>query len=213
MFKKIAVIVLSLLLFASFTTAAKKKHVKKDEVKPVQTEVVVQKEAVVQKETTFKDKLALGYDLIDRNVYFRFWPNYNMGMEFTGGLGFTTGNQSSFTFNAGMNIIFPMYNAGSFYLNLDPGIRLGYNNGRTTIAGINATQSSFNVILGCWLEGEVFLTAISKDFSIGSSFGAGLIINPNSTSVNGNTSSSTSIGLSVALPDFSVVPLVVRYYF
>jgi len=210
MVKKSIAVVLALLFFAGIVLG-KKKPVKTEEIKEPE-----KKEVVVQKDADFKDKLSLGYDILNRNVYLRFWPNNKFGMEFTGGLGFATGSStanipSSFTFNAGMNMIFPMYNAGTFYLNLKPGIGIGFNNTSYPAVGNLDSYSinKFQVILGCWLEGEEFLTAISKNLSVSSSVGAGFLIS--STSDAGT--SATTIGFSAALPDFSIMPLVVRYYF
>ena len=208
MIKKFFIILLSILFLVVTLSAAdtKKTAVKKEESKKEETKVV-KRTPPEPKNAAFKEKIGIGIDVVNRNAQLRIWASNKLAFDVIAGLNFVGGDNSSFGLNLGGNIVFPMLDDQKLRIDLAPGMLLTYGRNSVSAGGVSFTESNLQFLFNVGLSLEVFLGPVCNDLSIGSSIGAGFGFK--NTSVESN--STTNFVFSIA-NDFTVYPVIIRYY-
>jgi hypothetical protein len=153
----------------------------------------------------FKDKMAVGFNVINRSVDVRFWPKNNFGLDLSAGLGYDN-DVTDFNFGAGIAV--PVYEGDGIFANWISGAALGL-----TASDINNnTMSIISIGINTGVEFEVFLTSISKNLSLSSSVGMTAGLRMSSTKSGDNTVTANKFFLGFA-NSAAVNSLTVRYYF
>lgn len=195
MTRKILAVILSfILLFGFVTLTYAKKETKKEETKSKVTKVVEPKEPL-------KEKTSLSVDVFGTIASIRIWTSNKMAIDFSAGLGFQS-EPSSFSFNLGAGLVFPMIETSRLNAYIVPGMNIGFI--KTTInTGLTTTsQNVFTLLAGAGFEFEGFI--VPEVFSIGSSAGVFIGIQ----SMEGSTSF-----IFDAARGIGIKPLIVRFYF
>jgi hypothetical protein len=153
----------------------------------------------------FKDKMAVGFNVINQSVDVRFWPKNNLGMDLSAGLGYDN-DLTDFNFGAGIAI--PVYEGDGIFANWISGAALGL-----TASDINNNSTSvISVGINTGVEFEVFLTSISKNLSLSSSVGMTAGLRMSSTKTGDATATANKFFFGLA-NNAVVNSLTVRYYF
>ena len=161
-----------------------------------------------------KEQLSAGFDVINRAVDVRLWASDGLGIEINAGLDFNS-DDTELGLNVGAGVLLPLAE-GEVNFYLVPEIGLSSRGYKIGDDDNYVAYSNIGLSAGAMLKIEVFLPAISKDLSIGSGVGAGLIINllSSKTTVGGTTTQNpSSTEVSFGIVNGWVQPLVIRYYF
>ena len=115
----------------------------------------------VEKSSSLQRKLGIGY-WSNSNLSIRYWIKSDLAID--GGLGFSTGGNSSFNFTCGVPIVLKSYSA--LLLQIRPGFEL------TTTTNVGTTIDIEGRVLA-----EYFLPGTNRHLSISAGIGMGLRIN------------------------------------
>ncbi len=196
MTKKILAVFLSFVLlfgFVSMTYAKKettKKEVEKEETKPVVKKVVEPKDP-------WKEKTSISVDALGSAASMRIWTSNKMAIDFTAGLGFQS-EPSTFAFNLGAGLVFPMVETSRLNLYIVPGLNIGFTKKPVETVSMNV----FMLSAGAGIEAEGFI--VPEVLSLASSVGVFIGIQ----SMEGSTSFIFDAAMGIGIK-----PLIVRYYF
>ncbi len=201
--KKILAVLLSFILLLGFASMSfAKKETKKETTKETakeETKTVVKK--VVEPKDPLKEKTSIAVDVMGTAASMRIWTSNKMGIDFSAGLGFQS-EPSSFAFNLGAGLVFPMLETGRLNAYIIPGLSIGFtkttiNTGLTTV-----NQNIFAFLAGAGFEFEGFI--VPEVLSIGSSVGVFIGI---------QTAEGSTSFIFDAARGIGIKPLLVRFYF
>jgi hypothetical protein len=203
MSKKILAVLLSfVLLFGFVSMTYAKKEAKKETVTEStkeESKPVVKK--VVEPKSPLKEKTAIGVDVFGQTASMRIWASNKMGIDFSAGLGFSS-NPTTFNFNLGAGLVFPMTETERLNVYIVPGLNIGFLKNSITVGTVTSEVSIFALTAGAGIELEGFI--VPEVLSIGSSVGVFIGIQ----SSEGNTSFIFDAARGIAIK-----PLIVRFYF
>lgn len=203
MSKKILAVLLSfILLFGFVSMTYAKKETKKETVK--ETAVEESKPAVkkvVESKSPLKEKTSVSVDAFNQQAAVRIWASNKMGIDISAGIGFAS-NPTTFNFNLGAGLVFPMTETERLNVYIVPGLNIGFSKTSITVGIVTSDVSIFALTAGAGIELEGFI--VPEVLSIGSSVGVFIGIQSSS----GNTSF-----IFDAARGIGIKPLIVRFYF
>lgn len=195
MTKRILAVLLSFILLLGFVSMTyAKKETKKEETKPVEKKIVESKDPL-------KEKTSIAVDVLGYEASMRIWASNKMGIDFSAGLGFQS-EPSTFSFNLGAGLVFPMLETSRLNAYIVPGMNIGFTKITIDTGFRTTSQNVFILLAGAGFEFEGFV--VSEVLSIGSSIGFFIGL---------QSSDGTTSFIFDAARGIGIKPLIVRFYF
>ncbi|MCX8092933.1 MAG: hypothetical protein N3E50_02045 [Candidatus Goldbacteria bacterium] len=197
--KFLAVFLSFVLLFGivSLTYAKKKETNKKEEVQETKPVTTVSK--VVETKDPLKEKTSVAVD--GSSASLRIWSSNKMAIDFSAGLGFQS-EPSTFAFNLGGGLVFPMMESERLNAYVVPGLNIGFTKITINTGFGTVSQNIFTLLAGAGFEFEGFI--VPQILSIGSSVGVFIGIQSSEGTTSFIFDAARGIGLK---------PLIIRFYF
>ncbi len=158
---------------------------------------------------TPKEKISAGFDVLNREASVRFWAGDAIGFDASTGLSYVN-DWTEFKLSGAA--VFPMFSSDGINGNLVAGIGLGFGADKND----NVEHSMISVMAKAGLEFETILAGINKNLSIGSGvfFAVGAARTNTKTKIGNTTISTDETDISVGfIKDFTISPVIIRYYF
>jgi hypothetical protein len=183
------------LIFSIASLTFAKKETTKKEISKEETKVITKK--VVEPKDPLKEKTSIAVDVMGQVASMRIWTSNKMGIDFSAGLGFQS-EPSTFAFNLGAGLVFPMVETERLYAYIVPGLNIGFS--KVSVGTVSS--NIFALLAGVGFEFEGFI--VPEVLSIGSSVGVFIGIQSSEGSTSFIFDAARGIGIK---------PLMVRFYF